>query len=77
MSIGGTGVTTDSNIYFRLMAIVFAGTMVFGVFISWRAQLLFNAEYVEFPIHRPAKKTTKAKDLIKKPIVPDIEELEK
>jgi hypothetical protein len=74
MSIGGSGLT-DTNIYFRLLAIVFAGTMVFGVLISWRAQLLFNAEYVEFPMHRVKQKTDKTK-VIKKSVAPVVEEVE-
>lgn len=53
MAIGGTGLTT-TNSYFRMFIIAFAGIMVFGVLISWRSQVLFNAEYVEFPKHKPA-----------------------
>jgi hypothetical protein len=48
MEIGGTGLK-DTNIIFRLLAVSFAGIMVFAILLSWRAQLLFNAEYVELP----------------------------
>ncbi len=76
MSIGGSGVTTGTSVYFRMFAIVFAGIMVFGVLISWRAQLLFNAEYVEFPVHRVTKKTAEAqKQKAKKILTPQLEEV--
>ena len=75
MSIGGSGLA-ETNIYFRLLAIVFAGTMVFGVLISWRAQLLFNAEYVEFPTRQVKKKTNNTIP-INKLIAPEVERMEK
>jgi len=66
MAIGGSGLTSNNN-YFRMFVVIFAGIMTFGVLISWRSQVLFNAEYVEFPKHR----TTSLADEIDGGTTPD------
>lgn len=49
MAISGSDITANTNVIYRLIAVVFAGIAIFAVLISWRAQALFTAEYVEFP----------------------------
>lgn len=56
MEISGDSVK-QKNIVFRMCVIVFSGIMIFAVLVSWRSQLLFSAEYVEFPVTKISRKT--------------------
>ncbi|PIR96476.1 MAG: hypothetical protein COT92_00945 [Candidatus Doudnabacteria bacterium CG10_big_fil_rev_8_21_14_0_10_42_18] len=40
----------DSNIRLRFFVIIFMGILAFGAVLFWKSQLLFVAEYQEFPI---------------------------
>jgi len=48
MGLSGSRIV-NTNVIFRLLLICFAGIAVFAVLVSWKAQAVFTAEYVEFP----------------------------
>ncbi len=54
------------NMVFRLILICFTGLMVFAILVSWRAQLLDTAEYVEFPNYQALHKTAEKSPAVKK-----------
>ncbi|GEM_PF-5275527 len=51
----GSGVG-EGNTRLRLLCIFLAGVVVFASVLYWRAQVMFAAEYQEFPTHQPKKK---------------------
>ncbi len=40
----------DLNIRLRFFVIIFMGIIAFGAVLFWKSQLLFVAEYQEFPV---------------------------
>ena len=56
MEISGDSVK-QKNIIFRMCVVVFSGIMIFAVLVSWRSQLLFSSEYVEFPTTKISRKS--------------------
>lgn len=57
--ISGSGIG-DANVRFRMYLVVTVGITAFGSVLFWRAQLLVNSEYVEFPEHGQTVKKAKA-----------------
>lgn len=55
MDISGNSVK-QKNIVFRMCVVVFSGIMIFAILVSWRSQLLFSSEYVEFPVTKISRK---------------------
>ena len=54
MSVGGKKVY-DKSFYFRFIVICAAGMAAFAVLIGWRAQVLFNTEYIDVPNNLPQR----------------------
>lgn len=76
MAIGGSKIK-DTNSIFRMFIVVFAGIMAFAVLLSWRSQILFNAEYVDLSmspskVHEGAGIAHQHNDSIKQELKPDI-----
>jgi hypothetical protein len=69
MSLAMVGEDYQSSL-FMFLVITFAGVSAFAVLISWRAQVLFNAEYVDVVIahHQPQKPPQRGDKRI--PLVP-------
>lgn len=59
----------EPNIFFRLFAIIFLGTLGLGVALSWRASIIMAAEYQEIPVTKKTREIRKKNQVIQNKIM--------
>ncbi|MBI3232278.1 MAG: hypothetical protein HYZ51_04330 [Candidatus Doudnabacteria bacterium] len=58
----------EPNIFFRLFAIIFLGSLGLGIVLSWKASIIMAAEYQEMPVSKQTREIRKKNQIYQEKI---------